>query len=168
MLNSRPAIVVYAESPSRPAAIAVPKYRPDWAAAAPRVPAAAFAAGITVTTPNVATAATAPPISSRTRNDRLPGEPAPGTAVLVATLASFSRFHIPAARAKGGRFGGSQRGLQNDGFQCTPCWHDHPAETTPSVTLPESISAEVMAGHGQACPLPVGSSRLGTAGRSFE
>ena len=40
MLNSRFAIVVYAESPSLPAAMAVPKYRPLCAAAAPSVVAA--------------------------------------------------------------------------------------------------------------------------------
>src|SRR5512142_341923 len=40
MLNSRAAIVVYVESPSRLLAIAVPKYRPDCAAAAPSVDAA--------------------------------------------------------------------------------------------------------------------------------
>src|SRR5689334_16091475 len=90
MLNSRPAIVVYVESPRRPAAIAVPKYRPDCAAAAPRVPAAAFAAGITVTTPNAVTAATDPPISSRTRIDRLLWELVPGAEEFVATSASFS------------------------------------------------------------------------------
>jgi hypothetical protein len=33
-------MVVYCESPSLPAATAAPKYRPDWAAAAPRVAAA--------------------------------------------------------------------------------------------------------------------------------
>src|SRR3954454_19670439 len=91
MLNSRPAIVVYAESPSRPAAIAVPKYRPDCAAAAPRVPAAAFASGITltITTPTAATAAPAPLISDRTRNDRVREEPGECTGELVATMASF-------------------------------------------------------------------------------
>src|ERR1041384_368658 len=48
-LNSRLRIVVYCESPSLPAATAAPKYRPDWAAAAPRVVAASAALGTSVT-----------------------------------------------------------------------------------------------------------------------
>src|SRR3954452_9689840 len=98
MLNSRPAIVVYAESPSRPAAIAVPKYRPDCAAAAPRVLAAALAAGITIITPAAATAETAPAISNRTRNDRLPVEPGEGCGELIATMASIRSYQTDERR----------------------------------------------------------------------
>ncbi|GAA4263298.1 hypothetical protein GCM10022255_106590 [Dactylosporangium darangshiense] len=61
---------MYVESPSRPAAIAVPKYRPDCAAAAPRVLAAALAAGIIVAAPATAATATAAPSASRIRNGR--------------------------------------------------------------------------------------------------
>ncbi|MFG3581400.1 hypothetical protein, partial [Micromonospora chersina] len=70
----RPAIVVYVESPSRPAAIAVPKYRPDCAAAAPSVDAAAFADGIITATAATVTALTAPASTARTgdRRRRLP------------------------------------------------------------------------------------------------
>ncbi|GAA3921908.1 hypothetical protein Aau02nite_33650 [Amorphoplanes auranticolor] len=78
----------YVASPSRFAAIAVPKYRPDCAAAAPRVPAAAFASGINATAPAAATTATAPAISVLARNDRLGGAPAEWTGGLVATMAS--------------------------------------------------------------------------------
>src|SRR4051794_41504017 len=104
MVNSRPAIVVYVESPSRPAAIAVPKYRPDCAAAAPRVPAAAFASGTTITIPSAATAATAPTINGRTRNGLLREEPE-GTGELVVTMASLSRFRggAPTHDSRGGR-----------------------------------------------------------------
>ena len=51
---------VYVESPSLPAAMAVPKYRPDCAAAAPSVLAAAFAFGIMDTTVSGATTPAAP------------------------------------------------------------------------------------------------------------
>ncbi|GAA0458919.1 hypothetical protein Aca07nite_59540 [Actinoplanes capillaceus] len=64
---------------SRPAAMAVPKYRPDCAAAAPSVLAAASAFGMTITAPSAPRAATEPAISVRTRNER----------DLVATRVSF-------------------------------------------------------------------------------
>jgi hypothetical protein len=51
MSNSRLAMVVYADSPSLPELMAVPKYRPLCSAAAPRVAAAAAAM------PEMATAA---------------------------------------------------------------------------------------------------------------
>ncbi|WP_231605311.1 hypothetical protein, partial [Micromonospora sp. HK10] len=73
----------------RLAAMAVPKYRPDCAAAAPSVLAAAFAEGITITAPVAAMAATVPPISSRNLNERLRGESAERAGELVATVASF-------------------------------------------------------------------------------
>nr|BFE70200.1 hypothetical protein GCM10020092_035010 [Actinoplanes digitatis] len=57
----------------------MPKYRPDCAAAAPRVLAAASAAGITITTPNAVMAATAPPVNSRIREDLRPDERREGT-----------------------------------------------------------------------------------------
>src|SRR5690349_8154789 len=69
MLNSRPAIVVYVESPSRPAAIAVPKYRPDWAAAAPNVLAAASAVGMRTTAPAAASRPVAAASTTRYRLD---------------------------------------------------------------------------------------------------
>src|SRR2546423_2424836 len=61
MLNSRSRIVLYVESPSLPAATAVPKYRPDWAAAAPSVVAAAWAGGGNSGPPATAEAAGADP-----------------------------------------------------------------------------------------------------------
>ncbi|KKK05010.1 hypothetical protein, partial [Micromonospora sp. HK10] len=60
----------YVESPSRPAAIAVPKYRPDCAAAAPSVLAAAFADGIMIATAATVTALTAPASSALTAGER--------------------------------------------------------------------------------------------------
>src|SRR3954452_12195715 len=93
MENSRPAMVVYVESPSRPAAIAVPKYRPDCAAAAPKVLAAAFAGGIITAARATATAANAAPTTTLTRNDRLRRALPRWTGELTATMASFSKTH---------------------------------------------------------------------------
>ncbi|GAA3234206.1 hypothetical protein GCM10010532_071370 [Dactylosporangium siamense] len=65
--------MLYVESPSRLAATAVPKYRPDCAAAAPRVLAAALAVGIIITAPVAAAVATTAAIASLTRSVRLRG-----------------------------------------------------------------------------------------------
>src|SRR3954468_21071733 len=90
MLNSRAAIVVYAESPSRPAAIAEPKYRPDCAAAAPSVLAAASADGIITATVATATTPTTPVTSPLMMSDRLRRVPPRSAEGLVGTLASLS------------------------------------------------------------------------------
>ncbi|WP_174531014.1 hypothetical protein, partial [Micromonospora maritima] len=82
------AIVLYVESLNRPAAIAVPKYRPDCAAAAPSVLAAAFADGITTATAAVVTTPTTPASSALTAGDRRRLFPPRGTDGLIATLAS--------------------------------------------------------------------------------
>ncbi|GAA1558979.1 hypothetical protein GCM10009827_095020 [Dactylosporangium maewongense] len=66
---------MYVESPSRPAATAVPKYRPDCAAAAPSVLAAASAAGIITAATATATTPTTPAVSALMADDlfrRLP------------------------------------------------------------------------------------------------
>ncbi len=89
MLNSRPAIVLYVESPSRPAAMAVPKYRPDCAAAAPSVVAAAFADGIMTATAATVTTLTAPASTARTAGDRRRRYPPREMNGLIATLASL-------------------------------------------------------------------------------
>ncbi|GLY99594.1 hypothetical protein Acsp02_68470 [Actinoplanes sp. NBRC 103695] len=70
--------MLYVESLSRFAAMAVPKYRPDWAAAAPRVLAAALAAGIANPMPAAARTTAATPSSGRK-----------GKRELIATMASF-------------------------------------------------------------------------------
>ncbi|CAG7612886.1 hypothetical protein SBRY_100087 [Actinacidiphila bryophytorum] len=58
MLNSRSRIAVYAEVPSFPAGTAVPKYRPDCAAAAPsELAAAAWVANVAIPTSVIATPA---------------------------------------------------------------------------------------------------------------
>src|SRR3954469_598908 len=116
MLNSRPAIVVYVESPSRPAAIAVPKYRPDCAAAAPRVLASALAFGIIIPAPAAATAVTAPPIPAFTRHDRLK----------MGLLLGSAPGHVHAVRGQR-EHGRAQKGVsvrwqgpapKNGGLQC--------------------------------------------------
>src|SRR3954453_12237706 len=72
MLNSRAAMVVYAESFNLPAAIAVPKYRPDWAAAAPNVEAASASPGTNSAAPATANTLTAPASTNRYRAIILP------------------------------------------------------------------------------------------------
>src|SRR5262249_21250135 len=71
-LNSRFRIVVYAVSLSLLAATAVPKYRPDWAAEAPRVVAASAVLARAITKPPVSAAAAAVAIAG-------PAGPLPGT-----------------------------------------------------------------------------------------
>src|ERR1044071_7013078 len=65
MLNSRSRMVAYVESPSRPAATAVPKYRPDTAAWAPNVLAAWARFGTRVTA--LTTMSAAAPLLARVR-----------------------------------------------------------------------------------------------------
>src|SRR4051812_46687253 len=89
MLNSRPAMVVYVESPSRPAAIAVPKYRPDCAAAAPSVLAAAFAGGIIIAAVATVTTPTTPAISALAVRDLFRRVPPRGAEGLASTLISL-------------------------------------------------------------------------------
>src|SRR5689334_7763343 len=89
MLNSRAAIVVYAVSPSRPPAIAGPKYRPDCAAAAPNVVAAASADGIITVTVASATTPTAPATSALTVSDRFRCVSPRWAEGMIATMASF-------------------------------------------------------------------------------
>ncbi|MFB9450464.1 hypothetical protein, partial [Dactylosporangium vinaceum] len=63
-----------------------PKYRPDCAAAAPSVLAAAFAEGIMTAATDTATTPTTPPISALIANDLFPPRRAEG---LLATLVSL-------------------------------------------------------------------------------
>src|SRR5690242_1876117 len=107
MLNSRAAIVLYVELLSLLAAMAVPKYRPDCAAAAPSVLSAASADGIiTATAATVATLA-APATSALTITAFFRRIPPRWTEGLVATLASFSGER-PAPTWRGDRASSAQ------------------------------------------------------------
>ena len=76
-LNSRSRIVEYVPSPSFPAATAVPKYRPDWAAWAPRVEALTSGesgdsgAAVAVPGTTMTAAASSPNAEARRRLSRL-------------------------------------------------------------------------------------------------
>nr|BFE59732.1 hypothetical protein GCM10020063_042580 [Dactylosporangium thailandense] len=79
---------MYVESPSRPAAIAVPKYRPDCAAAAPSVLAAALADGIITAAAPTTTTPTKPAMVARMPSDRFRRAPPRRAEGFSATLAS--------------------------------------------------------------------------------
>src|SRR4051794_21168274 len=87
MLNSRAAIEVSVEFPTAFDPMAVPKYRPLCAAAAPKVPAAAFAHGAATNAP-ASSAAPAGTATATTRRRRRRGVTAPRRALTGSDISS--------------------------------------------------------------------------------